>query len=211
MVLSKISDMSGSADAAAAAAAGSDVSKHYRTRLSKIHEDLWSKCDRVKPVIESLARRSKDLGASQITVMGDYLEARKAKPFGPEQGNLVIAGDEGSGLNGHVTVNAQSEMTVTDTIQRFPHTTMGNTIHRYYEEHYEKLRQIQLAKDEPYSTVTPEIEVQRQNAAHKCLHAIVHEGIHQTLLQLIDKTRTSILTHEILVSRKTLVEAEPDE
>ena len=100
--------MSGSTDAAAAAAGGSDAGKHDRTRMSKVHEDLWSKSDHVKPMIESLVKRSKDLSTSQITAMGDYLEVRRANQFGPEQGNLVVAGDDGAGLNGHVTVNALS-------------------------------------------------------------------------------------------------------
>ena len=61
--------MSGSADAAAAAAGGGDAGKYDRTRMSKVHDELRpsSRCDRVKPVIDSLKSRSKGLGTSQMT------------------------------------------------------------------------------------------------------------------------------------------------
>ena len=66
-------DMSGSAGAAAAAAggrlAGSDAGKHDRTRPSKVHDELWSRCGRVKPVIVSLKRRLKGLGTSHLTLL----------------------------------------------------------------------------------------------------------------------------------------------
>ena len=167
-------------------------------------------------MVDSVTRRSKDLSASHITVMGDYFEVRRSLPCGPEQQNLIIAGDDGEDLIGHdiVTMADTGAMSVTDTGTKFPYTTHGSTINQYYEEHKDKFKQIAQLRDAPVAgtaAISEDVSLKlvRQKAAKKPLH----EGIHQTLLQLVAKARNSILKSEILVAQKplSLVEAEPNE
>ena len=120
--------MSGSADAAAAAAASGGKGMYDRTKMSKVHEELWSRCDGTKLMTDSVTRRSKDRSVSHLTVMGDYLGVRRSVPCGPEQQNLIIAGDDGEALNGHVAMDDTGVMSVADTGTMFPYTTHGSTI-----------------------------------------------------------------------------------
>ena len=127
--------MSGGAIAGAAAAAGNGSGIYDRARMSKVHDELWAKSDAAKIVIDSASRRSKDLSTFQLTVMGDYMEVQRSVQFGPEQQNLIIAGEERENLVGHVSVDDRGSMTVQDTGSSFPYTTYASTINRYYEEH----------------------------------------------------------------------------
>ena len=60
--------MSGHAIAGAAALAGHGSGKYDRARMSKVHDELWSKSDAAKVLIDSASGRSKDLSTSQLTI-----------------------------------------------------------------------------------------------------------------------------------------------
>ena len=77
------------------------------------------------------------------------MEVRRSVQFGPEQQNLIIAGDDRVDLIGHVSVDDRGAMTVTDTDSMFPYTTYASTINRYYEEHKDNYKLAARLRDEP--------------------------------------------------------------
>ena len=58
---------------------------------------------------------------------------------------------------------------------------------------------------------TPAISQDEVNVKFKAANKTLHEGVHQTLLQLVHTTRNSILKKEIIASQKTLMMADPNE
>ena len=101
-------------------------------------------------------------------------------------------------------------MTVQDTGSSFPYTTYASTINRYYEEHKDNCKMARRLRDEPMDG-TPAISQDEVNVKFKAANKTLHEGVHQTLLQLIHTIRNSILKKEIIASQKTLMVADPNE
>ena len=142
--------------------------------------------------------------------MGDYMEVRRSAIGGPEAQNLLIAGDERQYLVGHVTVDERGALTVRDTGSNFPYTTHASTINRYYEEHRDKLKVVMKLRDEPETGVPPLSNDDVQNRITRA-HRTLHEGVHQTLLQLIQTMHQQILKNEVLAAQRTVIEATPTE
>ena len=171
--------MSGGDIAGAAAAAGNGSGRYDRARMNKVHDGLWAKSDAAKIVIDSVSRRTKDLSTvtSQLTVMGDYMEVRRSAPFGPQEQNLLIAGEEREYLVGHVTVDdvLRGSLTVADTGSMFPYTTHASTINRFYEEHKDNAKMARRLRDEPVDG-TPPISEDEVTARIKAVNKPLHEG-----------------------------------
>ena len=92
----------------------------------------------------------------------------------------------------------------------FPYTAHASTINGFYEGHRDNAKMACELRDEPVAGTPPISDVEfyvRIKAANKTLH----EGVHQTPLQIIHTIRNSILKKEIVASQKTLMVADPND
>ena len=97
-----------------------------------------------------------------------------------------------------------------DTGSMFPYTTHASTINRFYEEHKDNCKAARKLRDEPVAG-TPAITDTEVNYRIQRANETLHEGVHQTLLQLSHMLRNSILKQEVVAAQKTLMEADPKE